>query len=878
MRDCHVLQRLRKKRVRKMDLHLRDTRILNNTQLQRIKDAKKLAETRLQGMEESLSRLQVQQQWLRRYSQTVITMEREKKRLFELGKQKAALAKDAELLERYDLFEGIHGIYKKLSVINEQIGQDKRGLSFLEQESNDCRQKNSNQEKCEQQAKGQLMLAKTNLLDVTDHIFTASQLTGCIEAIDAESDFLLASDNKVTEEMNALSSLAKEKEKNVSLLSDELERLHARRQSIEIHENMVRHGEAVLLQLNNLNETARLQANIQQQSQQTLRRQEKENEMLQKTYAQYQDLVSRTDSIEAELNMHRSFILGKDDLTLQERALKLKGRRQMLHSALSLWKRISTGFEHIEEKKREVTALRMQIHHLEDNVCQLEAETGKLQRLCKEKEYVYLLSKGQDIIQMRANLREGTSCSVCGAVHHPYHSDTIADQGKLIGEMKTDYELLASESDSVQQRLSEMKTNLSTAHGQLIANEEILNTLRIRQNEDMKEWKLYAELDPTFAECSESTNLEARMTLIRQFIENVSRDAEDAEKELETFTFHQGSIARLGEELQRIEQQKEEINVRFGELNTGCQVLCHEAKQLGQRLENVSKRFTRIYENMQLCISIKDWYMTWQDNPGQVHDQIQKLINDWHSIGQEIAEKQTACDAETARLENIRMQLQLLTRISAAIDKRQEDLNTRKAESLKTYGQMIPGCDIKALYQKHLQSVTAAEILYEAEHGKTCSTHRDTDIVQGRHDCYISHIERLENEKKRLCEQLDLWIHGFNKHHPPVQTGELDAVFADGKDWSQIRSSLKHVNNETLLCQAKIDELNSRIIALELEEGNCNPQTPDIQEAIAGQQQALVKQRRDTMMQIAKLSLQLEDHEKALAAERNSAETDAGLA
>ena len=70
-----------------------------------------------------------------------------------------------------------------------------------------------------------------------------------------------------------------------------------------------------------------------------------------------------------------------------------------------------------------------------------------------------------------------------------------------------------------------------------------------------------------------------------------------------------------------------------------------------------------------------------------------------------------------------------------------------------------------------------------------------------------------------------------------------------------------------------MEDLNSRIIALDTEDGHCNTSTPDIQESIAAKQQALTKQRSETMMQIARLTIQLEEHEKALAAERNSAET-----
>lgn len=849
-----------------------DRRILNSTQLQRIKDAKRLAETKLQGLEDSLARLQAQQQWLRRYNETNMVLEREKKRLFELGKRKATMARDAEMLERYDLFEGIHGIYQKLSVVKEQIGNDKRGLSLLEREADENRQKMNDQEKRQQQASEQLKSANLNFHDAFDRVYTASHLAGYNEAVDSEIAFHYNNINTNTNNNNVLSSLIAEKEKEAATLQNELEQLLTKRQSMEMHKNMIRHGEAVLLQLSNMQETDELRTALQQKRQQTIRRQNEENELLGKAFAQYQGLLSQTETAEAELSMHRSYILGQDGLKLQERALMLKGKRQMLHSALSLWKRISSGYESIEERSQKVTALRLDIQHMEDGVCKLEEEAGKAHRLCKEKEYTYLLSKGQDIIQLRADLREGTACSVCGATHHPYHSDTILDQSKLIGEMKTDFELLASEANAKQHQLSELQIELATARGRLISEEEAINTIRIRQKEDVQEWRLYANLDPTLNECSENTNLEARTILLRQFIENVSRDAEAAEKELEAFTFHQSSIARISEELQKLEQRKGEINVRLGELNTGCQVLSREVEQVGFRLENVNKRFTRIYENLQLTITIKDWYSVWQNNPERLHEQIQKLITDWPIVEQEIAAKQVAIDIISVELDGMRKQMQMLAKASSIIEKQVEDLQTRKAENLKTYQKMISDRDAKSFYLMLLQTAKSAEEQYENERSKTDGFRHDSDIMQGRHDYYMAHIEKLEGQEKQLGEKLDLWMHGFNLHHPPVQQGELNEVFADGKDWSQIRSSLKQINTEMLLCQAKVEDLNGRIIALETEDGHCSTTTPDIQEEIAAKQQSFAKQRTETMMQIARLSVQLEDHEKALAAERNSAE------
>ena len=853
----------------------RDARILNSTQLQRVKDAKRLAETKLQGLEESLERLKAQQQWLRRFNETNMILEREKKRLFELGKQKAIFAKDAAMLERYDLFEGIHGTYQKLAVVKDQIGRDKRGLSILERETDENRQKMIDQEKREGQAREVLKNATVTLQNTFDHVCSAYQLTGANESLEAETAFLLDYNNKVKEEMTALSSLISEKERQTAALAAELEKIRTRHQGMEIHESMLLHSEAILLQLKHLEDRNKRRADLQLKRQNAIKRQNEENELLGKAFGQFQDVVSQTETADAELSMHRSYIQGQDGLMLQERALMLKGRRQQLLSALSLWKRISTGYESIEEKSKKVTALRLQIQHLEDGVRELETEAGKAQRLCKEKEYTYLLSKGQDIIQLRADLKEGVSCSVCGATHHPYHSDTMLDQSKLIGQMKTDYELLASESNAKQQQLAEMQAELATAKGQLNAEEAALNAIRIRQNEDVLEWKLYAQLDPTFAECSESTNLAARTSMLRQFIENVSRDAEKAEKELETFTFHQSSIAKISEELQKLEQKKSEINVRLGELNTGLQVLSREVEQTGNQLESTNKQFTRIYENMQAAITIKDWYAVWQKAPEQLYEKIQKLSTDWFATEQEITARQAALDVELANLEGMRSQLQSLARSLQVTEKRAEDIKGLKAENAKAYQQMIPERDAKTLHQKHLQAVKAAQEQYENECSRMDDIRHDNDITQGRHDYYLAHIDRLEGEQTQLNEKLDLWMHAFNLQHPPVQLGELDEVFVDGKDWSKIRSNLKQINTDMLLCQAKVDDLNSRIIALEAEDGRCSAQSPDIQETIAAKQQTLTKQRSETMMQIARLAVQLEDHERALSAERNSAEMSA---
>lgn len=853
----------------------KNPKMLNATQLQRIKETKRLAETKRSNIEESLEQLRKQQVWLHRYNKLKLELKQEKNNLFELNKQQASMAEDIRQLERFEMFESIQGTFQRLSVLESLTDQNKRSLSILESESDDLRQAWSRQEKQQTQAENLHKNAEEKLYNIQDPVFHALTLLGFNQAYEEEIGNLALLTEKAQQQVSVLDSSVSDTEQKIAALSDELAQHRDERQNMEMHEQMILHSEKILLLLDYLQEIEEQQQKTKSLQADTILKQNEENKLLERVFSKYQEVTSEIETLEGELQTHRNSILGQNSYKLQERAMQLKSLKQMLVSAQSLWHQITVGYNSIEEKTTTLNDLRLHIENTERNIREMEAEVGKLSRLCHEKEHTYLLSKGQNIIQLRADLKEGVSCSVCGATQHPYHSDTMLEQSKLIGEFKTEYELLSAELRSKRQQLDDLRLDLAESKGRQFSEESSLNTIRIRQNDDLKEWNIYASLDQSFKECSPSTNLNARMALIRHMIESTADDAEKAQKELDVFNFHMTQITKLGEELQALESQKKDLNIRLNEVNTGCQVRAGQVERVVAMIDTESTRFSEVYHHLEESITIKDWKSIWDNNHETLREQIVKLTNAWNIINERILKEQQELALYKAQHETLLLQLKTFRHYLELVKNRSKDRQNQIETNNNTIRQETREIGPKQLYEETYQQLRNAK---QAEKDALAESHKiqhEIDHLRGRNEFHIKYGKELGERLSEERSKLDFWIRNFNMHHPPVQYAKLQEVFSEDKDWVAIRSRIQKIRQDIIRCQTRVDDLNSRFIALQTEGNYHSADNETLQDSLAAQMETLEGKLREVMMQIARQTVALENHEKAVHSANNSALTQA---
>ena len=858
------------KRVKEEAKRLRQTEnILSAPHLQRVNDALRLNETKLANVEENLMRTREQRDRLRRFKELQGELELQRAHLFEVNKLQASMLTEKKELDRFETFESVQGRFQRLQILELQRREEKQRESALAGAIDVLYKEMNDEQKLFSQCADATTDSEGQLRNGQDSIHVSLRLEGQNTSYEYIRQKALEYNSQLNGRRNAIEKELDEQNQTIDSLSSEIDRIQTRLQSTEAHQRMVDHSELLVDLLGRMHDMLEKISSTEQKMRDAERRQRSGNDLLGRVFSEYQQIEAQIKTVSDELQVHRQNILGQDSYQLQERAMRLKRRRQMLKSAQALWRNIHKTYGIIEIKQQDINTLRLHQDHVASSVSKLEEELGNLKRNYREKEYTFTLSKSQNVIQLRGDLKEGVSCTVCGATHHPYHSDTMLEQNKLIGELKTEVEMLQTEVRNKEAELLELQRDLECTRTSKRRAEDELITLREIQNEAVKDWAMYTELDSSFQSCDSSTNAEARTAMLRQLIENIEGDVRNAQEELDTYNFHQGRINELSEKMGRYEQTRGELTTRMNEINTSCQVVVREVEWLSVRKQELDSDYARLFEDVDKYITLTDWQNSLTHSYEGMLMQIQDLTAERRRLNAEVKDDKEKLELlrESARhTEGILAELNAQQQIILSTIADCEDL---VSENNKEMEKLLDGKSPEMFSENLVGEYLACRKKLEDQHQVYESKKDEYLLAKGRAEELDQTSRKTDSMSAGERSVLDVWIRQYNAGHSPVQYGELANFFEQECDWPLIREKIRKTDMDSLLTQARVDQLRSQMVALQAEGNIPDGDASQALVALAKQEEVLEKRRMDAMLQIATNTLMLQAHEKAESQMKN---------
>ena len=775
-----------------------------------------------------------------------------------------ALRADELQLERYDGVLCVQPLYKEIMVRNEDI----QALKL--QEENITRQMEEERRLVEKRRTELDSLthrseeAELKLVQRRPTINRGHALTGEIK--EARERLAKAQEEliNVQRTFEQRQSEYKSKQESYKQIQKNIESYQLRQQALSVHKMMFDRFDLMKDKLSLFNSESQQNAEAHKKFIQLQKTQKELAANREKVEKQQQTNNEKFSSLKGELLIHVQCNQGHDSDLLQQRFADYRSRLISLERAAALWQRISSGYREISEKKANYSRHLSELEQIKKEIARTEHEVEVLDEAYRRLNVAFTLSQSKNIVQLRQQLKEGTACPVCGATHHPYHTETERELGELLNNLEREYNEALEQLECKNKQLVELKEKLAAGEGRVHAEGENIEERVRQQTSDVEEWKACQDLDTSFKDCSEGVNRNARRLMIEMLSDNTRRDISEAEKELKEYNFHQQQINRLNVEINTLSAKISDDQAYLENLRTQYKIVTASIEELQHSLQMSDRTCTQLYTDLDEIITLSGWFTEWKNNPDGFRMRLTSLYMDWQQTCKNLEEgsrSEAILNEEIRAAENNQSEAaRQLSRRHEAYELAAQTLNNKHQEYKSLFGDSTPDKEESAL-QEQINIARAKENAARKE--VEISANRFS-LSQGTQKNLVENRLKKQEEYRNKMSEMDLWILRFNGSHSPVQMQELGAIFSDSRDWNALRRRIDEKKKAKTLTFHNLELARAELLRIQGAPIRPNKEQGETPDYLNEQRENLQKRLEQLRDSLAALNMKILAHQKSV--------------
>lgn len=802
--------------------------------------------------------------WYEKYNKAQASYEKQKILLTEARKNYNALYDKQQLLERYDKLQIFQALYH-------QIKDTERDINGLKEQTIEKQSIIRIQKAKLEKAKEAYNTAKNRLKESEgvyrikeSQFHTGHDLQGQISTIEQEikikKEELQTYQEDLRKDRDFLSARERLRDEVTKKKEDDLQQIG----SIAMHRGLVEQVEYVKAQLEKMDDIYQSILTMKKEIsniRQTIQIEKKSEDNL---ITEQTKIDSQIKSLKEELLIHNQANQGLNSKNLHLRLERLQDTHRKAKSAMDLWQRIENGYCQLEDKTDEIHRQEIFIERIGKDIVKQESLVSIQIEALEVLRTSFMLSQSENIKELRQKLKEGTVCPVCGATHHPYHSETEQELGRILSSLEEDFKAAQAKAEQSKYQLVELQKQQAKISGQLsqtyLEKERIEKTLIC----DIDGWKDFEDMDKSFVGCSSSTNRENRKILILQLFENSQRELREAQNAFDSFNLHQEYINKINEDISIKEEEKAEILHKLSKIEINKQILDNRLTDTQHHLDTNIASYGDIQNLMDGIITILSWRELWTKGHDVFIQYISSLAETWNNTLLRIQEEEKQ---EFHLHEEISSILNRVDEKERLIEKNQTDINTKQLtiehkqmEIRKMFGDK----SIDETMQEMRNAISKNTEEEQKYYTKFEEIHQLVQNLTGELQSLDEQRQRREKDLRESRSNLDINISRFNSENSTLQYFELEKIFSDSRDWNALRAEIAHAKEELHRAEYHGEVIQRRIAELRQDTDMPNESNEESEPVLKAKLTQITSQLKETYNTIDENELLLKMHEQTL--------------